>query len=177
MKMPPVDKDALKNRPALVRQLRAILPEASVIVDEASLRAYETDALTAYRQPPMLAVLPETTAQVAEVLKLCDRLNVKVVPRGAGTSLSGGALPLADGKATRYIGGKCLISFPTAGGPDNYICRLRLGKAKPAQGRHAYLLIDSRANRARPSKDRDADRLTFPAYLISRMAARPGAAP
>ena len=46
MKMPPVDKDALKNRPALVRQLRAILPEASVIVDEASLRAYETDALT-----------------------------------------------------------------------------------------------------------------------------------
>lgn len=97
MKMPPVDKEALKNRPALVRQLRAILPEASVIVDKASLRAYETDALTAYRQPPMLAVLPETTAQVAEVLKLCDRLNVKVVPRGAGTSLSGGALPLADG--------------------------------------------------------------------------------
>ena len=164
MKMPSVDKDALKNRPALVRQLRAILP----------------DALTAYRQPPMLAVLPETTAQVAEVLQLCDRLNVKVVPRGAGASLSGGALPLADGKATRYIDGKCLISFPTDGGLDNYICRLRRlrpGKAKPAWGRHAYLLIDGPANRARPSKDRDADRLTFPAYLISRMAAGPGAAP
>ncbi len=48
---------------------------------------------------------------------------------------------------------------------------------KPAQGRHAYLLIDGRANRARPSKDRDSDRLAFPAYLISRMAAGPGAAP
>ncbi|MCY4211370.1 MAG: FAD-binding protein [Gammaproteobacteria bacterium] len=84
-------------RPALLRQLREMLPDECVIADEAALRAYETDALTAYRQPPMLAVLPETTAQVAAVLKLCRELDVKVVPRGAGTSLSGGALPLADG--------------------------------------------------------------------------------
>lgn len=97
MKMPPVDKTILENRPALIKQLRAILPEDSVIVDEAARRAYETDALTAYRQAPLLVVLPETTAQAAAVLTLCDRLNVKVVPRGAGTSLSGGALPLADG--------------------------------------------------------------------------------
>ena len=89
--------DSPSCRPDLVRQLREILPDECVIVDEAALRAYETDALTAYRQPPMLAVLPETTAQVAEVLKLCSNLNIKVVPRGAGTSLSGGALPLADG--------------------------------------------------------------------------------
>ena len=84
-------------RPALLRKLLEILPDECVIADEGALRAYETDALTAYRQPPMLAVLPETTAQVAAVLKLCRALDVKVVPRGAGTSLSGGALPLADG--------------------------------------------------------------------------------
>ena len=81
----------------MISQLRGILPEECVIVDEASLRVYETDALTAYRQLPMLVVLPETTAQVAAVLALCSRLNIKVVPRGAGTSLSGGALPLTDG--------------------------------------------------------------------------------
>ena len=93
----PIDKTALANRSELINQLREILPEECVIVDEASLRVYETDALTAYRQLPMLVVLPETTAQVAAVLKLCSRLNIKVVPRGAGTSLSGGALPLTDG--------------------------------------------------------------------------------
>ena len=93
----PIDEAALANRPALISQLRGILPEECVIVDEASLRVYETDALTAYRQLPMLVVLPETTAQVAAVLALCSRLNIKVVPRGAGTSLSGGALPLTDG--------------------------------------------------------------------------------
>ena len=93
----PIDKAALANRPALIKQLREIVPEECVIDDDASLRVYETDALTAYRQAPMLVVLPETTAQVAAVLKLCSRLNIKVVPRGAGTSLSGGALPLADG--------------------------------------------------------------------------------
>ena len=93
----PIDKAALANRPALIKQLLEIVPEECVIDDDASLRVYETDALTAYRQVPMLVVLPETTAQVADVLKLCSRLNIKVVPRGAGTSLSGGALPLADG--------------------------------------------------------------------------------
>ncbi len=97
MKMPAIDAAALRNRATLIKTLRRILPQACVISDEEALRAYETDALTAYRQAPMLVVLPETTAQVAEVLKLCSALNVKVVPRGAGTSLSGGALPLADG--------------------------------------------------------------------------------
>ncbi len=92
-----IDEVAPATRQALISGLQEILPHECVIVDEAALRAYETDALSAYRQPPMLAVLPETTAQVADVLKLCNSLNVKVVPRGAGTSLSGGALPLADG--------------------------------------------------------------------------------
>ena len=93
----PVDNAALENREALITELRTILPDECVIVDEGALRVYETDALTAYRQVPMLVVLPETTAQVAAVLKLCGRMNIKVVPRGAGTSLSGGALPLVDG--------------------------------------------------------------------------------
>src|SRR6266851_2944627 len=58
---------------------------------------YESDGLTAYRQPPMVVVLPDTTEQVSRVLKYCFEQGIKVVPRGAGTSLSGGALPLADG--------------------------------------------------------------------------------
>ena len=61
------------------------------------MRPFESDGLTAYRQLPMVVVLPETTEQVSEVLKYCHRNNIKVVPRGAGTSLSGGALPLEDG--------------------------------------------------------------------------------
>src|SRR6516162_8682262 len=61
------------------------------------MRPYESDGLTAYAQLPMVVVLPETTEQVSRVLALCHREGVKAVPRGAGTSLSGGALPLADG--------------------------------------------------------------------------------
>jgi glycolate oxidase len=68
-----------------------------VIVSASEMRPYESDGLTAYRQPPMLVVLPETTEQVSRVLRYCHGEGIKVVPRGAGTSLSGGALPLADG--------------------------------------------------------------------------------
>ncbi|MBM3491180.1 MAG: FAD-binding protein [Alphaproteobacteria bacterium] len=95
--MPEPESRALVNRGALADALRRFLPAAAVIDDAPSLRAYESDAFTLYRQPPMLAVLPQTTAQVARILRLCGELGVKVVPRGAGTSLSGGALPLADG--------------------------------------------------------------------------------
>src|SRR5262249_16606738 len=61
------------------------------------MRPYESDGLTAYRQLPMVVVLPDTTAQVSRVLKFAHERGIKVVPRGAGTSLSGGALPLVDG--------------------------------------------------------------------------------
>src|SRR5947208_13663268 len=64
---------------------------------ERDMRPYETDALTAYRTMPMVVVLPSTTKQVSRVLAFCHREGIKVVPRGAGTSLSGGALPLEDG--------------------------------------------------------------------------------
>jgi len=73
------------------------VPGEGVVTNEDELRAYECDGLTAYRQPPFIVVLPETTEEVSKVLSLCLDQGVKVVPRGAGTSLSGGALPLADG--------------------------------------------------------------------------------
>lgn len=97
MLMPQPNQEVIARKRELVAKLRAIVPGEGVIVDEDELRAYETDGLTAYRQLPLIVVLPETTQQVSEVLKLAQAEGVKVVPRGAGTSLSGGALPLADG--------------------------------------------------------------------------------
>jgi glycolate oxidase len=96
VRMPEPDAGVLARRAGIVEALRAIVADG--VIDEASsLRAYECDGLTAYRQPPMVVVLPETTAQVAAILRYCSANGIKVVPRGAGTSLSGGALPLADG--------------------------------------------------------------------------------
>jgi glycolate oxidase len=97
MQMPEAEAHILANRPEILAAMRKILPAASVIGNAAELSVYESDGLTAYAQVPLGVVLPETTAQVAEILKYCDAHNVKIVPRGAGTSLSGGALPLADG--------------------------------------------------------------------------------
>jgi glycolate oxidase len=81
----------------LLTDLRSILPEDAVIADEAELLAYECDGLSAYRQLPRVAVLPRSVAQVQAVLKLCHRLRIPVVARGAGTGLSGGALPHPEG--------------------------------------------------------------------------------
>ncbi len=97
MKMPAPDQDVLARRAQIVAALRAIVPGEGVIDAIEELRAYESDGLTAYRQPPMVVCLPSTVDQVARVLRYCRDHNVKVVPRGAGTSLSGGALPLEDG--------------------------------------------------------------------------------
>jgi glycolate dehydrogenase FAD-linked subunit len=95
--MPLFDDAVLKRRAEIVAALKRIVPGEGVIASEAEMRPYESDGLTAYRQLPMVVVLPETTAQVAAVLRFCHREGIKVVPRGAGTSLSGGALPLGDG--------------------------------------------------------------------------------
>ncbi len=97
MHMPEPDQAALAKREAIVAALRAIVPGEGVIASADELRAYECDGLSAYRAVPMAVVLPSTTAQVASILQLCEREAIKVVPRGAGTSLSGGALPLTDG--------------------------------------------------------------------------------
>jgi glycolate oxidase len=95
--MPEADQAVLGRRARIVAALRTIVPGEGVIDGEREMRPYESDGLTAYRQLPMVVVLPETTQQVAEVLRYCHDEGIKVVPRGAGTSLSGGALPLADG--------------------------------------------------------------------------------
>jgi glycolate oxidase len=95
--MPPPDQTVLARRERIVAALRAIVPGEGVIAAEREMRPYEADGLTAYRQLPMVVVLPETTQQVSRILVFCHAQGIKVVPRGAGTSLSGGALPLADG--------------------------------------------------------------------------------
>ena len=96
MQMPDPDARVIARKPELVARLREVLPDDAVIFEEAETRAYECDALTAYRCPPMVAVLPSSTDEVAAVLKICHAMGVPVVPRGAGTSLAGGALPTAD---------------------------------------------------------------------------------
>jgi len=97
MRMPEPDAGVIARRGEIAAALRQIVPGEGVIVEEEERRPYETDGLTAYRQLPLMVVLPSTTEQVARVLRFCRDNKIKVVPRGAGTSLSGGALPLADG--------------------------------------------------------------------------------
>jgi glycolate oxidase len=95
--MPAPDRAVLDRRSAIVADLRRIVPGEGVIDSAAEMRPYESDGVTAYRQVPMVVVLPQTTAEVSAVLRYCHDNGIKVVPRGSGTSLSGGALPLADG--------------------------------------------------------------------------------
>src|SRR3954453_4511306 len=97
MEMPAPDAAVITRRDDIAAALRRIVPGEGVIVSEPERPAYESDGLTAYRQKPLVVVLPSTVAQVASVLRYCRDERIKIVPRGAGPSLSGGALPLADG--------------------------------------------------------------------------------
>jgi glycolate oxidase len=122
MEMPEPDATTIARRAAIIDVLKRIVPETSVIAEEEGLRAYECDGLTAYRQLPLIVVLPETTEQISQILKYCNEADVKIVPRGAGTSLSGGALPLADaitlglGKLNRILdidyANRCVTAQP-----------------------------------------------------------------
>ena len=96
MEMPQPNLEVLRKKLEIVTALLEVLPREAVIDNPAETKAYECDALTAYRCPPMIAVLPSTTQQVSEVLKICYHHEVPVVPRGSGTSLAGGALPTVD---------------------------------------------------------------------------------
>ena len=137
--MPDPDSDVLGRRGEIVRALREILPHESVIAEEEGLRAYECDGLTAYRQLPLIVALPETTSQVSEILRYCHGRGIKIVPRGAGTSLSGGALPLADGitlglgKFNRILeidyGNRCVVAQPG-------VTNLALTQAVESEGFH-----------------------------------------
>jgi glycolate oxidase len=122
MLMPKPDGQILARRGDIVAALRTMVPHESIIVDEDERRVYESDGLTAYRQLPLIVVLPETKEQVSRVLAYSHQAGVKVVPRGAGTSLSGGALPLADaitlglGKFNRILeidfANRCVVAQP-----------------------------------------------------------------
>jgi glycolate oxidase len=94
--MPAPDEATLARRDEIVAALRRIVPGEGVVDTINEMRVFESDGLTAYRQLPLVVVLPETTEQVAAVLRYCNERGIRVVPRGSGTSLSGGALPLAD---------------------------------------------------------------------------------
>lgn len=94
--MPPPDARIIAQSARIVAALRGVLPDDAVIAEPEETRAYECDALTAYRCPPLAVVLPRNTAEVAAAMRVCHELRVPVVPRGAGTSLSGGALPTSD---------------------------------------------------------------------------------
>ena len=96
MKMPEPDADVIARRQQIIKAMQAIVTGEGVITDADELRAYDHDGLMAYKALPLIVVLPETTEQVSAILKYCHDNSVKIVPRGAGTGLSGGALPLAD---------------------------------------------------------------------------------
>ena len=94
--MPKPNAKTLEKRSEIIAQMREFVDGDGIVDSQTGMRVFESDGLTAYRQMPMLVVLPQTTAQVSKILKYCDKEKIKVVPRGSGTSLSGGALPLED---------------------------------------------------------------------------------
>ncbi|WP_085901170.1 FAD-linked oxidase C-terminal domain-containing protein [Kiloniella majae] len=143
MKMPDPDQSIMARRDEIAEALRSIVPGEGVILSDRELQVYESDGLTAYRQPPLMAILPQTVEQVSQVLTYCHAEGIKVVPRGSGTSLSGGALPLADaillcmGKFNQIVDvdydNRCAVVQP---GVTN------LGITKAVEGRGFYYAPD-----------------------------------
>ncbi len=96
LKMPKVDKQILKEKDQIVKDIANFTNRINILSEIEELKPYETDGLSAYKQTPMLVVLPENTKEVSKILSYCNKRKIKVVPRGAGTGLAGSALPLAD---------------------------------------------------------------------------------
>ena len=94
--LPSPDLSILQRRNDILKQLKKVAPHATLITDQEGRRTFESDALTAYRCLPLAVVLPDSTEEVSAILRFCHEHHIKVVPRGAGTSLCGGALPLED---------------------------------------------------------------------------------
>ena len=124
MDMPTPDPVILAKKAHIVKRLQNVLPVAAVISDPSETRAYECDALTAYRCPPLCVVLPASTEQVAAALKVCHDEGVPVVPRGSGTSLAGGALPTADS----VILGVARLNQVLETDYDNRVIRVQSGR-------------------------------------------------
>jgi len=124
MQMPETNRNVLLGKARIVARLRDVLPEGAVIDAPEETRAYECDALTAYRCSPLAVVLPTSTEEVAAVLRICREESVPVVPRGAGTSLAGGALPTADS----VILGVARMTEVLDTDYDNRIIRVQTGR-------------------------------------------------
>ncbi|SFU15038.1 FAD-linked oxidase C-terminal domain-containing protein [Sedimentitalea nanhaiensis] len=124
MEMPAPDARILARKSRVVERLQQVLPHNAVIHELSETRAYECDALTAYRCAPMVAVLPANTQEVSEVLRICHQEGVPVVPRGSGTSLAGGALPTAD----CVILGVARMNAVLQTDYDNRIIRVQAGR-------------------------------------------------
>jgi glycolate oxidase len=95
--LPEIDQSILTKKANIVSNLKKIINSENVLSEDNEIKVYETDALLAYKQKPLAVVLPENTLEVSKILKYCNENKIKVIPRGAGTGLSGGALPLQDG--------------------------------------------------------------------------------
>ena len=149
--LPSPDPRDLARRNDIVKQLKKLAPEASMIADQEGRRTFETDALTAYRCLPLAVVLPTSTEEVSEILRFCHENQVKVVPRGAGTSLSGGALPLEDAIVL------CLSRM-------NKVLAVDLDQPRgPGRGRHHQYRHHRRGRRATASSTRRTRRARSPA--------------
>ena len=120
--LPKVDRTIVSKKDLIVNNLKQFTDKKNVLSELDEIRPYETDALAAYKNLPLAVVLPENTQEVSEILKFCHRENIKVIPRGAGTGLSGGALPLNDaillglGKFNKILDidfdNKCVVTQP-----------------------------------------------------------------
>ena len=120
--LPKIDKSTILNRNKIVSNLKKIIKSENVLDHNDEIKPYETDALSAYKQKPLVVVLPENVQEVSKILKYCNEEKIKVIPRGAGTGLSGGALPLQDaillglGKINKILeidfNNKCVVSQP-----------------------------------------------------------------
>jgi len=124
MDMPTPNPAILARKPELIDRLRQVMPDDAIISDPVATRAYECDALTAYKCPPLLAVLPANTQEVSDVLRICHDMGVPVVPRGSGTSLAGGALPTEDS----VILGVARLSDVLEADYDNRFIRVQSGR-------------------------------------------------
>ena len=95
--MPRPDRKIINKKKNIVIDLKTIINPENVLDHQDQIRPFETDGLSAYKQKPLIVVFPENTNEISRILQYCNKEKIKVVPRGAGTGLSGGALPLADG--------------------------------------------------------------------------------
>ena len=122
LQMPKIDSAIMSKKDKIASDLRGIINSKNVLSSTDELRPFETDGLTAYRQMPLLVVMPETVKEVSQILKYCNENKIKVVPRGAGTGLSGGSMPLEDciliamGKFNKIIEidfeNRCVVTQP-----------------------------------------------------------------